>query len=190
MKKLLAVLVCITLLFLCSCSARYENVTFQEDDDKKCVLYAEEKYFAVSFFEATERHDKANETDIELGWYYSFPFSTRFYSYTSEKPFFIYSIGSDTDVYVRHDFDYRMETFVVDGTGLEIVFSDALTPSDDFVYDMTGGYSLRKNVTLCYKLHPSLRARLNLFYKDGAYYAGGIEGTLFKVSDEFAKLIY
>ena len=50
MKKILVALICITLLFLCSCSARYENVTFQEDDDKKCVLYAEEKYFAVSFF--------------------------------------------------------------------------------------------------------------------------------------------
>jgi len=72
----------ITCILLCLFSSytTYENITYIENGNEKYLLYQDNKYYETSIFTVTDNYGIENENDTELGWYYSFPFSTRFYS--------------------------------------------------------------------------------------------------------------
>ena len=133
MKKhiisVLIILCAITCLTGCAYTT-YENVTFDERNGEQYVLYQGKEYYTTSLFKATEAYGQANENDVELGYYYSFPFSTKFYSDSSENPVFIYSNGGETNFYLRQDYDYKSDTYVVGDTSKTVVFAEVLTKSD------------------------------------------------------------
>jgi hypothetical protein len=128
LKKYIAFLIICATVFLCACSS-YENATFIDCGDGQCLVYQGEKYFAAPGFVTAEGFEHANADNIQLGYFYSFPFSTYFYSDTLEDPDYISTAGSDTGVYFKKDYAYQTDTFVIVGTEHEFVFSDALTLS-------------------------------------------------------------
>ena len=188
MKRCIVIVLCIMMISFCSCTA-HENAMFIEHDDGMCVLYQEQEYFAAPGFSLTEQRGVANADDVELGWYYSFPFSTDFYSDTSEEPVYIYTIGGDTNVYFRQDYLYQADTFCIAGTQHEFVFSDALTLSDAFLHTGLDRYPNETELTLYSKQYPRIQMPISVFCVDDHWYVGGNEkGMLFEISDEFVKL--
>ena len=77
MKKTIAIiiLICIVVLLLSSCNYS-KNINFIEDNEEWYLLYNDERYYQSSVFFVTERYNSENTNDIQLGSYYSFPFST------------------------------------------------------------------------------------------------------------------
>ena len=173
-----------SILFSFSSCTTYENITFIEKNNGKCLLYQENIYYEASFFIATEYSGIASENDIELGWYYSFPFSTRFYSDKSENPLFIYAIQSYDGFFLREDYNYLKDTFVIENTDAEIVWEDIFASEQDDFY-----FSNPIEVVLYSKQCPRIKTSLDLVCVDGQWYLSLPDFRVWTVSNEFIKIL-
>ena len=163
MKRIITIgILCIFLCSFSSC-ATGENITFTENNGE--LLYQGDKYYETSIFTATEYYGIKIENDIELGLYYSFPFSTRFYSDISENPVFIYTIGGDTSMYLKQDYDYSTDVFVVEKNGAEIVWKDIFICEKK---DLSSSELIR--VHLHSKQYPRIRTYFDLTYVENQWY--------------------
>ena len=171
--------------FVCASCTASENVTVAQCDGQQCLLYQDEEYYASSVFTKIEDRSKVNERYITLGWYYSFPLSTYFYSETAEKPVYIFAVGSDTNVYLKKDYDYKSEIFVIADTSKTIVFSEALTKTD-LVYDV-----FRESIPMAMyaEKYPNLKLSLRLFLENDHWYASFPECEVYRLSEAFVSLL-
>lgn len=137
-------------------------------------------YFAGSWLES-----RLKSSDVEIGWQYGFPFPN-FYYYTdgSEQPLYILSKGSPSTcgVYLQSDYDFKKQTYTVNGTDLEFVLEEALTLVEDpdslILGDICG--------TMEFPLKDEPRLRIELFYKrdsHNGWYLSTPDG-LCRISDE------
>jgi len=187
MKKLiLTVLLCINVCFFSSCTY-YENVTFVERDSEQCLSYQGSTYHASEIFTASN-YGTPNDHDVELGIFYSFPFTTYFYSETAENPVYIYSIGGDTGVYLKEDFDYQSEVFVIKGTSAKIVFSEAMAePYPE--YDPLTEFDSTIDLTMYSEKHPNLKASVLLLSENNDWYAVLASDEAYLASQAFVNLL-
>ncbi len=185
MKKFIAIILMISsILFSFSSCTTYENITFIEKNNGKCLLYQENIYYEAAIFTATEYYGIANENDIELGWYYSFPFSTRFYSDKSENPLFIYSLQSYDSFFLREDYNYLKDTFVIENTDVEIVWEDIFASEQDHFY-----FSNPIEVVLYSKQCPRIKTSLDFVCVDGQWYLSLPDFRVWTISNEFIKIL-
>jgi len=130
------------------------------------------------------------EDDVLVGWDAA-PFCIaldKYYSYTNDYPVFIYA--SYNELFLRNDYNYETDTFIIEGSDKEFVFSDMLYLSSDFSYDILRYYSNQTDITLYSKQYPQLKIDLRLFCVDNTWYAGGeCNAALFEVSDELLNLL-
>ena len=185
MKRVIAI--CIMCIFLClfnSCTT-YENATFIGNNSEKYLLYQDNKYYETFIFTVTKEYRIKNENDIELGWYYSFPFSTQFYSESLESPVFIYTLGSDTSVYLKQDYEYCTDAFVVEETDTEIVWKDIFSSKTKHLR-----FSNSITVNLYSKQHPRIKTSLEIAFIDEQWYVRvlGSQETWIP-SNEFIKIL-
>ncbi len=185
----LVILFCIITGFLGCAYTIYENITFIERDNKQYVSYNGNEYYPSSLFEATEYYGAINENDVELGYYYSFPFSTKFYSDTRDTPLYIYSIGGDTSLYLKQGYDYKSEEFIVGDTSETIVFSEALIQSD-IEYNSLQTIENSTELEMYLKDNPKLKISLTLFCENNVWHAGIRSDESYLVSDLFLNLLY
>ena len=186
MKRIIAICLLIySILFSFTSCTTYENITFIENNNEKCLLYQENIYFEASIFDATEYYGTPNENDIELGWYYSFPFGTRFYSNKSESPLFIYTIGGYDGFFLRQDYNYSTDIFVIENTTKEIVWKNIFASEQDYFY-----FSNPIEVVMYSKQCPRIKTCLDLVCVDGQWYISlaDFQGV-FTISDEFIKAL-
>lgn len=185
MKRIIAIgTMCIFLCFFSYCTT-YEHITFIENNGEKHLLYQGNEYHETSIFTATKYYGIKNENDIELGWYYSFPFSTRFYSENLESPAFIYTIGSDTSVYLRQDYEYSTDTFVVEETGAEIVWKDIFSSEKNDLH-----FSNPITVNLYLKQHPCIKTSLEIAFISEQWYVRFPDSKkVWILSDEFMQIL-
>lgn len=144
----------------------------------------------LKLFSVRESTREIPEGDVFVGWD-SLPFGMgyldKYYSYTSDDPVFIY-ISRYDELYVRDDYDYETDTFVMDGS--EFVFLDMFSLSSEFSYDPFCPYPNETDIIFCSKQYPRLQIPLRLFCVDGKWYAGGvINKAIFEVSEEFLSLL-
>lgn len=82
---------------------------------------------AISYFPQIQLDKETIEKGIELGWvFYGSPASAYYFSNTDENPMYIVR-NIDEFVWVREDFDYTEDLFVIKDTDIEILFSEAFT---------------------------------------------------------------
>ena len=146
----------------------------------------------LTLFRVRESTREIPEDDVLVGWD-SLPFCIgyldKYYSYTTDNPVFIYISGYN-ELYLRDDYNYETDTFVIEGSNKKFVFSDMLSLSSDFSYSTFGIYSNQTNITLYSNQYPRLQIPLRLFCVDNIWYVGGTSVTaLFEVSDEFLKIL-
>ena len=187
MKKCIAILLCFAMLLLNACTT-YEHINFMEEGEEHYLLYNDVKYYRSDLFTVTEHLGVADENDIQLGWYYSFPFSTDAYSDTLEDPVFIYTVGSDESVYFRHDYDYLTDTFIIENTDVEIVWEDVFCTQQNNAFL----YSSSIEVTLYSKQYPRINARLGIGCVDNQWFIVSLPclAGVWTPSDEFLKILF
>ena len=187
MKKCIAILLCFTTLLLNSCTF-HEGVNFVGEKEELALLYNDVKYYESDLFTVTERSYKTDENDIQLGWYYSFPFSTDAYSDTLEDPVFIYTVGSDENVYFRHDYDYLTDTFIIENTDVEIVWEDVFGTQQNNTFL----HSSSIDVTLYSKQYPRINARLGIGCVDNQWFIVSLPrfAGVWTPSDEFLQILF
>ena len=185
----IVVMVCIVLVGFCSCS-RSENITYMETTDgkEKRLIYQEDVYYPENIFTANDEYGKHNEGDVEIGTYYSFPFSTTYYSYTAERPDYIYSLGSGEDVYLREGFDYSSEIFLVDGTLESFVFSEVLTEASIEIRYIDI-HDKSNDVVLSSQKHPNLKINAQLFFEDTNWYLVCQTNKVYLISPSLLQIL-
>ena len=106
----------------------YKKVTLLEDENgNQSLVYNEISYYHdnFGFFSVLENPHCINEGDIMLGWTGSplgIFYTQEYYSYTQDLPMYIYTLRG-WDVYFCEIYDYRSDTFVIEGTNSKIIFS-------------------------------------------------------------------
>ena len=171
------------------------DVVADDDGNGYHVEYNGQRYNldALDLFDVGETTFDVPEGDVLVGWD-TLPFGLwyldEYYSDTAEDPVFIY-MPRLREVYLRSDYDYTTDTFVLNGTEHAFVFSDTLTLTGEISYDSVGHYEGEIPVTLYSKAHPRLRISLHLFCVDGVWYAGGnSHSALFLVSDVLLDMVH
>ena len=195
MKKGIVIVIIIAGILLVgfiSSYTNYENVTFIEHGERGRVSYRGREYQASSVFSSSVRtidHSAANENDIQLGWYYSFPFTTYFYADTAENPTYIYSTGSSYRVYVNQD-DYhnKSEVFVIDKTTDAMVLSDAITGAA-LPYDSSMQSADTKTIHVHCETYPHFKGTLQLFCYEQAWYVLLPSDEVYLISPQFLKML-
>ncbi len=185
MNKCIAVLLCLAMLLLNGCTA-YGHINFMDEGEEHYLLYNDVKYYRSYLFTVAECFGVADENDIQLGWYYSFPFSTDAYSDTLDNPVFIYTLGSGNNVYFRHDYSYLTDTFVIENTTVEIVWEDIFSTKQNISHNPS---DIR--VTLHSKQYPRIKSKLQIVCVDNQWYVSlpNFQGV-WTPSDEFLKILF
>ena len=200
-------LIIATLLTLSSCSQRWFDMHNKYPDlfERVEIISDEEGGYHVEYdgtrydvdtsglFMVRENLNEIPEEDVLVSWY-CFPFFISYldlyYSYTADDPIFIY-MSRINKVYLREDYDYLTDTFSIEGTDHQFVFSDMLTPSSAFSYSVANSYPYEIYITLYSATCPRLQVSMRIFCLSGTWFAGGVQSNkaLFEVSDEFLELL-
>ena len=185
---LLLVIMLLVIMFMISNYTNYENVTFTDHDNGKCVLYDGEEYLIDTFFDIHGLRSAPLEEYVELGWYYSFPFGTKFHSYNVEKPDYIFSSECDNHIYLKKGFNFESGVFGIEDTSYSIIFSDALTKVD-LEYERSNMNNGLTSFVMRSEDHPLLSVTFQLYCDNELWYAvhRGSDNTwdeVFFVSDE------
>lgn len=155
------------------------------------ICYQDQMYYIDRWNLFAVRNDSCNinEGDILLSWNGSrFGYKKVFYSYTKDTPLFIYDATFD-DVFFNETYDYLSDTFVINGTDAEVVFSDIANDLSKHT-DM----NLQEDVCiqLCSKKHPRIRMELDLEYIENQwYFCSALSGSspTWTVSDTFLQIL-
>ena len=94
------------------------------------------------------------------------------------------------ELYLSEDYDYQNDTFVIEGTDYEFVFSEGLLETN-FHYDWILTYQKETEMVLYSKQYPRIRASMIMFCENGVWYAGCThENCVFVASDELLDLVF
>ena len=201
-KRCVLILLCIASLFLNSCvpfcdgfyskeeKKLYKQVTRQEDQNGDITLeYNGISYYYdnLGFFSVLENSHCINDGDIMLGWTGSpsgLFYTQEYYSYTQNAPLFIYTIRG-WQVYFCETYDYKLDTFVIEGTDSKIIFSDAI--SEKPAYESY--YNFKTRVVLRSETDPRVVCKLWLYLKNDIWYVSSSQDYYFEITNEFKQLL-
>lgn len=202
MKKIhLIILIIVVALSLVSCDSNnygfysdeekdlYKKVTLLEDENgNQSLVYNEISYYRdnFGFFSVLENSHYINEGDIMLGWTGS-PlgvfYTQEYYSYTQDLPMYIYTLRG-WEVYFCETYDYRSDTFVIEGTNSKIVFSDAIKEKTEQI-----SHDSKIKVILHSETNPRVASELYLHFENEIWYVSTQNNYYFEITDEFKQLL-
>lgn len=146
----------------------------------------------LKLFRVRESTHEIPKDDVLVSWNalpFGIGYMDKYYSYTNDNPVFIY-ISRYDELYLKSDYNYETDTFVIEGSNKEFVFGNMLSLSNDFSYDTFNIYSTQTDITLYSKQYPRLKIQLRLFCVDNKWYVGGeSDDALFEVSDELFNML-
>lgn len=160
-------------------------------------IYYQDKMYYIdrwNLFTVTINSYDIYEGDVLVSWNGPrFGYKAVFYSYTKDAPLFIYEMAFD-DVFFHETYDYTQDTFVIDGTDAEIVFSDIvsdLSVNTDWLFREDACVQLHS------KKHPRIRMELDLKCSGDQWYIRtstlrerrSRPSTAWAVSDAFVQLL-
>lgn len=160
------------------------------DGNESYLMYRGNRYYSAS-----ELLDLTSlETDAQIGWQCVFPFPN-FYFYTdgTETPLYIYTVNSVTPrsstkgIYVRSYCDFKKQTYIVEGTDIEIVFEQAFTKTrNDTVF-----HNKHSDVHILLTLKEEPRLEISLYLdqaEDGTWFFVK-NGECYVASEEFVSVL-
>ena len=107
------------------------------------------------------------------------------YADSSDSPNLIFDRAIVNHVWAKESFDFIEQTYIIEGTETEIIFSEAFHKNEttEKTYD---GHS----VDLIFKEQPLFRFWIGLFQEDGVYYISWSgENCSYKVSEKFLQML-
>lgn len=201
-KKILLLICSFILMFSfisCGVQERFEldkNLHYAIEDARgeagvEGIYYQDEMYHIDSWnlFTVTNDSWNINEGDVQLSWNGPrFGYLKVFYSYTKDAPVFIYETAYD-DVFFHETYNYLSDTFIIDGTDAEIVFSD-------IVSDLSKHANVSLQEGVCIQLysknHPRIRMELELeCIENQWYFCSALSGSslTWTASDAFVQIL-
>ena len=154
--------------------------------------YDEER---LNLFDRKAKARYEAKEDVLISWeslskYVPVWYLDEYYSYTTDNPIYIHMPRLHA-VFLRSDYNYESDTFILEGTERGFVFSETFF-SSDFAYDhvLRALYSHSQDITLYSAQYPELQMSLSIFCEDGVWYAGGgHDEAIFEMSDAFVQLL-
>ena len=197
MKRSVLCLICLCLLvsaFMVSCGMDYrysldENLHNQVelvyDENDQVPSHMVYKGTIYTFFESTDFlsiHTNKAKTLVSWNGNRYVGYVSEYYSDTLEEPLFIYF---KTWVFLREDYDYTADTFVIKNTSAEIVWKD-IFGAEQTPFDFQSPIT----VNLYSKQCPRIHAALELACVEDQWY-GSVPGSrcVWTLSEEFVELL-
>lgn len=150
------------------------------------AIYHKEKMF---FLNVSNWEYEPLDGDINISWNGSrhFFYISMFYSYSADSPLYIYQPQFQY-LYLKEDYDYLSDTFVIENSGIEVVFSDMFYDISEYSrYDTT---SQAPKIILYSKNHPRIKICFQMVCVDGNWYMHPEKSfEIWKASDSFIKLL-
>ncbi len=146
---------------------------------KDTIIYENIEYCSDQYGLFNGRaHSYAEDNKIILSWSNRFPFpAVSFYSYTSEEPFYICTnqyLSNGVDMYFHPDYNYNDDTFIVEGTNVEIKISDIVDLNQEPQRETKPNEFISKNmyteIILSSNSIPTLKCDIILFKECNIWY--------------------
>lgn len=126
-----------------------------------------------------------------VGWKFNFPITdiATFFSDTVDNPDFIYTVFTSQDVWTKEDYDYKKDTFIIEGTNIGITFSDAFG-KESFELYWNSVYNPIIEFDWYSEKHPILITTVEVFIKNNIYYMTCLNSfKAYEISDEFLAIL-
>ena len=169
----------------------YGKVQSSVKDGKIILEYQEKTYYSTEewLFDILP-----SKEDVQIAWY-PVLWRSYYFSYSANQPAYIYDsryaapdqTGKVMYVYVREDYDYETDTFVVEGTEVELPFSD-LFGDERAQPDSWESRNSYCSLVLTSNAHPRLRIGGDVYFLGDQWYMI-VTNEAWVLSDEFAELL-
>ncbi len=149
------------------------EAVFGEDEWYESIVYSEEEYYMDEYeiFSVTELWGKEDEGDIMLSWNgHRFGYIDTYYSYSALSPDFIYETRLGY-VYFHKNYDYMTDVFKVEGTDLNVSFSDFVdieNEARDALFGVKG-----TEITLISQTNTRIKCNIRLYKSGDLWYSYG-----------------
>lgn len=178
------ILLSLFLLLLPACSNAEHTVQLLDGSylEYQGVTYVRARFSAASSDE---------EGQMELDRYINFPFSKHmlYHSYGTDAPVYIaegYSLDRFSRIYFREDYDLTVQTYILDDTDTEFVFSEVFSPvAWDETIAEAGEYEM---LSIRLQDHPEIRLHIDVRCVDGTWYMHNF-AEMWTVSEEFVEIL-
>ena len=128
-----------------------------------------------------------DESDTAISWSgFRFGHSTVYYSETSMNPLFIYTPVSFHDLYLRSDYDYMIDTFLIDGTDMEISIS-SIIGFDNKADSFPVSHESAVNVRLISQTNSRIKCDLEIFEYNDSWYSIAGQFYMSELSSEIVQ---
>lgn len=185
MKKFVSSILFLVLCFLLTaCNINDTKYEKSDDGETTALVYQNKKYYYTDLFYVTEQLTVPCEGDIKIGENHY----ADYYSYASEEPIYIYGKPKSISLHFCEDYDYNTDIFVIDGTYIEIVFSDIFAESDYIERDTFKKYDQEISIKLSSKLYPKLYTKMKVFLKNDVWYIA-FNNKVYNISNRFLSLL-
>ena len=157
-----------------------------KDENGEYLLYKDQTYrLEPNNLFTVHPNNEAHQDDVMISWSDAL-YLYQYYADDKQDPTFIYAT-CDSRVFIREDYDYTSDIFIVEGTGNKFLFSDALIPASVALNVTNNSYT---EIAIYSKQYPRLYAHLRIVCQDGNWYVVGYSGDItFVLSREFAELL-
>jgi hypothetical protein len=178
------ILLSLCLLLFPACSNAEHTVQLLDGSylEYQGVTYVRARFSAASSDE---------EGQMELDRYINFPFSKHmlYHSYGADAPVYIaegYSLDRFSRIYFREDYDLTVQTYILDDTDTEFVFSEVFSPvAWDEIISETEDY---EELDIRLREHPEICFDVDLRCVDGIWYMHNF-AEMWTVSEDFVEIL-
>lgn len=196
-KKIALVIIFILCFSLISCGISsiynldydlYEKAKYvDEDEGEYSLMYQDVKYYRAdsSFLQVSTDMGDPKEDDVEIGWEVRWPYVSVFYADKMENPIFVYD-PSTNDLFLREDYDYRSDIFVLEGSENKILFSEMITDVE-VEYDLFKSH--QNKIDLYSEKYPRLRMEFVLLYENDLWCVKGSNSVAYVITDSFVEIL-
>ena len=184
MRKLWITLLILSMcLVFVGCGAKYDGIKIADNGN---LIYQGNEYCYNTMFGVAEQ-TIPNERDIKIGEHLLFG---DFFSYTENEPIYVYCKPKSVSLYIRKDYDYKSDVFVLDVTDESFVMSDILAEKLEYKYSYLNNYDREISVILKSQTYPHLKTSTVVFCENDVWYISFVwnEFETYKVSQAFSKL--
>ena len=140
----------------------------------------------VSFLKASGGELEASGEYEYIGWSGDRIFHFEYYGDSAQTPTFIYNPDLH-ETYLREDYDYRTDIFVVEETDIVISFDDDLLDTDYADTNLFGRE--RTFVSISSVSCPPLKATLSIINDGGVWYAVSNDKIAFELSERLVDVL-
>ena len=116
-----------------------------------------------------------------------FFYNDTFYGDSKDSPSILYNPRVH-NTYFREDYDYKTDTFKIEGTEDYICFSENLIALSD-IPSTYGAFTSKLDVDLTSSTLSSLDIHLGIFEENGIWYAYSMDFVYFELSENFVEIL-